>query len=268
MVRCQNPDEFLPLQQSVVYADAVKACGAKVRWLTLCCGDALAVERGRMRLVSRGPVWDAGATADDKRRALRQLARWPGLTLVTPEEPISGLGLIPLVTPMHHAIWDLSPGLRPGMAATWRNHLATALRAGLRIEPGGPGTLHHLLTAETAQRRSRRYRALPVAFTHALDPGALRLWQWRQDGQLGAAMAFIRHGTSASYHLAWGSDAARQACVHTAMLTRAAEALFAEGVRWLDLGSVNTEAAPGLARFKLGTGATLHRLGPTLLVLP
>ena len=52
------------------------------------------------------------------------------------------------------------------------------------------------------------------------------------------------------------------------MLARAAEALRAEGVAWLDLGSVDTEAAPGLARFKLGTGAELRRLGATCLVLP
>jgi hypothetical protein len=52
------------------------------------------------------------------------------------------------------------------------------------------------------------------------------------------------------------------------MLYRAACALREEGVRWLDLGSVNTEDAPGLARFKLGTGAALRRLGHTLLVLP
>jgi hypothetical protein len=81
-------------------------------------------------------------------------------------------------------------------------------------------------------------------------------------------MAFVRHGATATYHLAWGSDAARAAGVHPVMLTRAAEALVAEGVRWLDLGSVDSEAAPGLARFKLGTGARLHRLGATMLVLP
>jgi hypothetical protein len=52
------------------------------------------------------------------------------------------------------------------------------------------------------------------------------------------------------------------------MLARAAEALAAEGLRWLDLGTVDTEAAPGLARFKLGTGARLRRLGATCLVLP
>jgi Acetyltransferase (GNAT) domain len=264
----ETTDRFLPLQQSAVYADAARGCGARVRWLSLCRGQALAVERGPVRLVSRGPLWETGATADDQHRALRQLARWPGVTLVTADAPVSGWGLIPLVTPMHHAIWALSANLRPGMAGTWRTHLAAAQRAGLKIKPGNRTTLQALVTAEALQRRNRRYRAMPEGFTHALDPGALRLWEWRQDGQLGAAMAFIRHGTSASYHLAWGSDAARRGGVHTAMLTHAAEALHAEGVNWLDLGSVNTDAAPGLARFKLGTGAALHRLGPTLLVLP
>ena len=52
------------------------------------------------------------------------------------------------------------------------------------------------------------------------------------------------------------------------LLLRAAEALWAEGVRWLDLGSLDSERAPGLARFKLGTGAELRPLGATCLVLP
>ncbi|TAG17817.1 MAG: GNAT family N-acetyltransferase, partial [Rhodobacterales bacterium] len=265
---CETVDAFLPLQQSAVYADAVAACGARVRWLTLSCGRALAVERGRLRLVSRGPVWQAGATATDKRRAIRQLARWPGVTLVTAEDAVSGWGVVPLVTPMHHAIWDLSADLRPGMAATWRNHLAAAERARVKILPGNAATLQDLVIAEALQRQARRYQALPSAFTQALPGNALRLWQWRDGRGLGAAMAFIRHGTTASYHLSWGNEAARRAGVHPLMLTRAAEALFAEGVRWLDLGSVDTEGAPGLARFKLGTGASLKRLGATVLALP
>ncbi|MFP5481461.1 MAG: GNAT family N-acetyltransferase, partial [Alphaproteobacteria bacterium] len=96
----------------------------------------------------------------------------------------------------------------------------------------------------------------------------LRLWEWREAGTMGAAMAFVVHGGSASYHLGWASMAAKAAGVHGVMLARAAEALRAEGVAWLDLGSVDTEAAPGLARFKLGTGAELRRLGATCLVLP
>lgn len=96
----------------------------------------------------------------------------------------------------------------------------------------------------------------------------MRLWEWRQAGAFSAGMAFVVHGQSATYHLGWASQASKAVGVHGLMLMRAAEALRAEGVRWLDLGSVDTEAAPGLARFKLGTGAELRRLGATCLVLP
>jgi lipid II:glycine glycyltransferase (peptidoglycan interpeptide bridge formation enzyme) len=36
--------------------------------------------------------------------------------------------------------------------------------------------------------------------------------------------------------------------------------LKAAGVRWLDLGGIATDHGVGLARFKLGTGATVSRL--------
>ncbi|WP_374426382.1 GNAT family N-acetyltransferase [Tabrizicola sp.] len=256
MFDCGVTPEFQPLQQSAVYAAAVADCGARVRWLD----GVLAVERGRVRLISRVAGLD--------RAGLRRLARWPGLTLATPEVGVAGFGLVPLVTPMHHAVWALGPDLRDAMARNWRGHLRQAERAGLRVRRGDGATLEALVAAEAAQRRDRRYRALPVGFTRALPEEALRIWEWRQAGAMQAAMCLVRHGSSASYHLAWASPVARAAGVHQLMLTRAAEALWTEGVRWLDLGSVDSEAAPGLARFKLGTGAELRRLGATCLVLP
>ena len=83
-----------------------------------------------------------------------------------------------------------------------------------------------------------------------------------------AAMCFVRHGGTATYHMGWAADAARAQGVHGVMLWQAALALRAEGVGMLDLGQVDHEAAPGLARFKLGTGAALVGLGATVLVLP
>jgi hypothetical protein len=252
-----EPVGFQPLQQSAVYAAAAAACGAKVRWLD---GGVLAVERGRVQLISRVAGLD--------RSGLRRMARWPGMTLATPEQAVSGFGLVPLVTPMHHAVWALGPDLRAGMAGKWRNRLVAAERAGVRVRRGGRDCLDRLLAEEAAQRQRRGYHALSEGFSRALPKAALRLWEWRSAGAFGAAMCFVVHGVSASYHLGWASEAARAAGVHGVMLVRAAEELRAEGVRWLDLGSVDTEAAPGLARFKLGTGAELRRLGATCLVLP
>jgi hypothetical protein len=268
MIDCGQFRTFVPFQQSPVYGAAAVACGAKVRVIDLGSGWAQVVERGPLRLVSRGPVWAGQVHEVERARAIRRLARWPGVTVATPEESVAGLGLVPLVTPLHHAVWSLGPDLRAGMAGKWRNRLVAAEAAGVRVRQGDAGTLERLIVEEAGQRQARRYRALTPDFARALDPAALRVWEWRQAGAMGAAMAFVVHGSSATYHLAWASDAARDASVHAVMLTRAAEALAAEGVRWLDLGSVDTEAAPGLARFKLGTGATLRRLGATLLVLP
>ncbi|MBL9051511.1 MAG: GNAT family N-acetyltransferase [Tabrizicola sp.] len=262
-----DPD-FLPLQQSAAYAEAAVACGARVAWHDLGCGQALAIERGRMRLISRGPIWSEAVSAPEKRRALRRLARWPGLTIVTAEEEIGGFGLIPLVTPMHHAIWGLGANLRAGMAGKWRNRLLASERSGVRVTTGNRKTLEVLIEAERRQRKARRYRALPEDFARGLPPSALRLWQWQANGAMQAAMAFVVHGNSASYLLGWGSDLARSAGVHAVMMEQAAQSLWAEGIRWLDLGAVDSESAPGLARFKLGTGAALHRLGATMLVLP
>lgn len=254
---------FEPFQQGAAYAAAASACGARVRWLEFGCGRALAVERGPLRLVSRGPVWEGEPGAAERRRAIRRMARWPGMTLVTAGEEVAGFGLVPLVTPMHHALWDLSGDLRAGLAGKWRNRLVRA-EASAKGRRAGRAALERLIAAEAVQRHARGYRALPAAFTLALDPGALRIWDWPG----GAAMCFVVHGKSATYHLGWTSPEGRAAGVHGVILMRAAEALAAEGVRWLDLGTVDTEAAPGLARFKLGTGAALKRLGATMLVLP
>lgn len=258
---------FQPFSKSAAYALAAAACAARVFTADLGIGSAQVVQRGRLRLMWRGPVWESG-TPNDHRRALRRFARWPGLTIATPEAPLSGLGLVPLVTPTTHAIWDLSGDPRARRDGKWRNRLVMAEGAGLMLRRDRPGALDRLLQREGVQRQARGYQSLPADFSRALPSPDVQLWEWSHAGELAAAMCFVRHGTSASYHLAWGTLAARQAGVHPVMLWRAAIALRGQGVRWLDLGSINTEAAMGLARFKLGTGAEVKRLGATLLVLP
>ena len=259
---------FRPFPQTTAYAVAAGACGAGVVDLDLGAGRALVLRRMGRQLVSRGPVWRPDATLADQRHALRRLARFAGVTIVTPEQGLHGPGLIPIITPLHHAIWDLAGDLRAGMAGKWRNRLRAAERAGLRITAAPLPVLPQLLAAETGQRALRRYRTHSAQFTLGLPPQALRVFQWRHGGDLAAGMAFVVEGGTASYHLGWANAAARARGVHGLMLYRAALALRADGVRWLDLGSVDTESAPGLARFKLGTGAELRRLGHTLLVLP
>lgn len=257
-----------PFPQTDAYAAAAAACGARSFRADLGCGTALVLQRPGLRLVSRGPVWEPGTAEAAKRRALCRLARFPGLLIATPDEPLAGPGLLPLVTGLHVAEWDLAGDLRPGMAGKWRNRLSAAERAGLRLTRGTPATLSRLVALADAQARARRYRGHPAAFSLALPPEQLRLWEWRQGGQMAAAMAFVTEGQGAWWHLSWAAPEAKVRHVPTLMLAHAARALQAEGIRQLDLGTVNGEAAPGLLRFKLGTGARLRRLGATMLVLP
>lgn len=261
-------NDLLPFPQSAPYAAAMRACGGQVFTADLSCGQAQVVQRGRLRLVSRGPVWDADSTSRERRIALRRIARWPGLTIATPERDLGGPGLIPLVTPLHHAVWDLSGDLRTALRGNWRNQLISAERRGVDVLVGNAATLAHLVEKDSVQGRARGYRGYSAEFTLALPADALRLWEWRHAGQMGAGMVFVLQGSSATYHIGWSGAAARKNAVHNVMLWQAALSLRSEGVRWLDLGSVNHHEAPGLAWFKLGTGAVLRRLGHTMLVLP
>lgn len=247
-----------PFPQTQAYAAAVTALGGRAVWVDM-GQPCLMLERPGLRLISRQPVVDV--------QRLRRLARFAGALIVTPEAPLHGFGLIPVVTPAHHAVWHLAGDLRAGMDGKWRNRLVAAERAGVRVTVGRGGALERLVACEAAQRRTKGYASLPPAFSQALPDPALRIWEWRQAGRVQAAMCFVVQGESATYHIGWADQAARDRSVHNVMLWQAVCALHAEGVRWLDLGSVSN-AAPGLMRFKLGTGAALRRLGSTLLVLP
>ncbi|MDO9638690.1 MAG: GNAT family N-acetyltransferase [Pseudotabrizicola sp.] len=273
---CEEFSPTGPLQQSAAYAAAVRACGGRVARAELRAdGQVLArvqvMRRAGLAVALRGPVWAQRVEPALHRRALRRLARLAAALIVLPEQDVHGLGIIPLMTPRHVALWDLRPtpqDLRAGMAGKWRNALGAAELRGVQAAAAPHSALPALIAAEGAQRQARGYRALPGAFTQALPPEAVRLWQWRQGGRARAMMCFVRHGDWATYHLGHADSAARAAGAHRVLLWQAALALRAEGVTVLDLGDINTEDAPGLARFKLGTGAALHRLGPTCLVLP
>ena len=93
-----------------------------------------------------------------------------------------------------------------------------------------------------------------------------------QDGNLAASVAVfqpdsrelaeVRSWELGREVIASGTDLSAEAQCQAAL------ALRDDGVRWLDLGTVDTDVAPGLAHFKLGTGAELRQLGATVWVLP
>lgn len=286
----------VPLQQNGLYGLACASLGTGVRHFQLRLGGDLAgtalvlVRRwplvGDIALLSRGPVW-AGAVSQDTRAAgtqalIRQLRGGLRGVICTPDrngrpDPLDGSDLLPMVTPGHIAQLDLSASRddrRARLHGKWRNRLVRAEAAGMTVRqaPLPQDADHWLLLEEAAQARARGYRRLPRAFTHAWAAlggrDATRLFTAHAGGAPVAAMLFLRHGDMASYHIGWCGAEGRRLNAHNLLLWRASDWLARKGHRLLELGSLDTEGAPGLARFKLGSGADAVPLGATWLDAP
>lgn len=269
-----------PMQQHPTYGRVMARFGRSVRCAILReAGAPVAlaqvVGRAGLALISRGPL-PTGAAPAPGPDGLRQMAARPALTVATPERPLAGPGLLPLLTPRHQAIWHLggdAAWLRAALDPKWRNKLVRGERMGrgLTVNASATADAGWLYAAEAAQRRARAYRALPPAFAEAwraADPAGFRLYEARQDGVAVAGIIVLLHRPWASYHIAWTGAEGRRLNANRLLLWRAARDLQDEGYGALDLGDVNTEDAPGLAAFKIGTGAEIRPLGATLLVLP
>ena len=199
--------------------------------------------------------------------------------IVSPEHPCPDLGqtgALPLVSPTCVARLDLAKTRaerKSDLQQKWRNRLHRSQSNGLRVSRQNMplDATHWLFAADQAQQLQRRYRSWPIALTLAYareNKGQAKLFQ-AFDGKDGvAAILILRHGRAATYHIAHATPAGKALSAHNLLLWEASEWLAAKGCQQLDLGLINTEEAPGLARFKLGTGAHLAQLGGTWLLWP
>ncbi|MGV6846819.1 MAG: GNAT family N-acetyltransferase [Marinibacterium sp.] len=240
---------------------------------------------GDFALLARGPVWTGSIRHDAAAEATAALVaalrrRFTGVIATADRlvgrDPLASAGLLPLLTPGSRANLDLGPPAArlSAMHGKWRNRLRRAQAGPLKVraEPLPTTADHWLLQAETAQSRHRGYRRLPPEFTVAWiaanGPASARLFVARLNGQRVAAMLFLLHGGAASYHIGWSGADGRAHHAHNLLLWEAGNQLSAHGCRCLDLGTIDTETAPGLARFKLGAGAAPMPLGATWLDAP
>ncbi|MFT6773193.1 MAG: hypothetical protein ACJA1L_000901 [Paracoccaceae bacterium] len=283
------------MQQHPSYGAACAVWGrrvmrAEIRADGAVVGTALALARGigsiGAALVSRGPVWANGAEDAAKSAALRALARdlpvrGLGALLLTPDHgdapgAMHAAGLVQVQTPLHVAEIDLTgPAAERRAAQTvkWRNRLTRAEGEGLKVRRAAllPDPGHWLLRAEAAQQRARGYRGLPPAFGAAwasAAPGDAQVFSVDRKGAPIAAMLVLIHAPTASYHIGWSDEEGRRLNAHQLILWRMSDWLARRGIVRLDLGAVDTEDAPGLARFKIGAGAAIRALPGAWLGAP
>ncbi len=284
------------LQQSWSYGQALQSLGVRIHRAAI-RGDGpqegqvaglaqFMVRRiaGYVSLASctRGPAWHSALDPTQRACAIGLLKRSlpvPRLrvALISPDAPAS-----PEVDAETHGLWRVMTGystvmldltepletLRARLDGKWRNRLAKAeadAAFSARVEPSLPEA-RRLLERESQQRAERRFHGLPTDFVRAYIDAcnsreqafAVSYAQSRKETQ--AALLFLIHGHTATYHIGWSSDAGRKANAHNLLMWRGIEYLRRIGVKRLDLGGVNTRALPGITRFKLGTGGQLLTL--------
>lgn len=234
--------------------------------------------RNPLKILSRGPFWpepgpekaqfDALCTLrDDKVRIINAEDIAPAI--------LTAAGYRQIMTPASVAVMDLRHGpdvRRALMSIKWRNALRKAEAADLRMSVRGyqNTTDKWLLDEDEKQQAARGYRALPGTVTQAysvMNKGQAIIVAASRVAVPIAAMIFLRHGSAATYHVGWTSDEGRACNAHNLCLATAMDRLEQLGTQVLDLGSIDTVASPGIARFKLGAGAQLKTLGGTWLHL-
>jgi len=229
---------------------------------------------------ARGPVWAVEAGEGARREAYRLLRAtiplpWPRGVFLTPDAagedtPLRAARYRQVMSPYSTATLDLTlpdDALMRAMQGKWRNRLRRAEDAAIKVTvtQAKPGGYDWILREEEAQQRARRYRTLPPALVLAWQgqggagDGVMVATASRGGERLGA-MLFVLHGAGALYHIGVASAAGRAANAHTLTLWRAMRALRKRGIETLDLGGVDTVENPGIARFKLGSGAWVRTL--------
>ena len=284
-----------PLEQAWMYGEAISAGSPyrPTRGVVTRDGKAVAIVQAlewsfgraaRLAKVVRGPLFLRDVT-EEECVAVHQLIadRWPMPRLnwffFTPEmvdgdvshSVMHSLKMKRTITGYSTAWLDLTVGaerLRAGLNQKWRNQLVAGEAEKLRIRDAHSGqALNWLLTKYDAERKRKRFRATSGAFAAALSicaprPRDVLLLQAERGSDPIAGVLFLRHGFSATYQLAYTSEAGRAANANRLLLWDGMRRLAADGVRWLDLGGIDA-AMEGVSRFKLGTGATPVTLSGT-----
>lgn len=208
------------------------------------------------------PDWPASNTAD-----------WDGDvdTGARGDAVLRRAGLRRVMSGFSTAWLDLRPDtdrLRAGLRQKWRNQLKKAEAARLQIAVGGTRAKQYdwLIAAEGAQQTARGYRALPTGFARAYAAAAatapgtacgagMLSVTAHLGGQKVAGALFLCHGTSATYHIGWTGAPGRAVSAQNRVLWEGCLALKDRGIRFLDLGGLDTGPLAGISRFKLGLGA-------------
>ena len=236
-------------------------------------------------LCTRGPVWCASLSALEQQEIYSGLKRsfplrrprWLFFSPSSTEAHDPSLAsLTRVMTGYTTVLVDLTQSpqqLRAACEGRWRNRLVAAERENIVAVRVASTSLdmHWLFEAEQAQRAEKNFYGLPTHFIEhyqaaRADPSTTHLMLHAEVGNAAtqqsennriAAMLFLLHGSTATYHVGWTNAIGRSKHAHNLLMWRAFEELRKLGIQTLDLGGINTRSLAGISRFKIGTGGKI-----------
>ncbi|MDP2870008.1 GNAT family N-acetyltransferase [Methyloversatilis sp.] len=161
---------------------------------------------------------------------------------------------------------DEPAACRQRLLPRWRHALdkaEDAIAAGRLVVhwPSARSRAAELLRRHLAQRQSLGYRGPTVAELQRLlidyaRADQLLIGEAHEAGsdEPCSMIALLCHGMTATYQIAWNSDAGRRLHANNALLWSALEQLRERGIAHLDLGGHDAQHSPLLRRYKAGLG--------------
>lgn len=283
---------FSALQQSWAYGEMMLRIGRQVdRWIwqdhhgrALAAAQIITRKIGPFKMVSalRAPCFSAACTDAEKRAVLMDISacyrrRDLKFLFLMPELPdmessralLNRSGRRRVITGYPTALLDISGDsekIFQNFKDTWRNKIRKAEQKQNQVKTVRSGPLLlWLLNKEKEQITEKGYQTIAPELIQAWIEKILHpqdVWGMiALDGKEPiAGQLWLRHGNAATYYIGATTAAGRDAAAHNLLFWQAVQELKAVGVRILDLGGVDSVSNPGLARFKLETGAEPYML--------
>ncbi|MEM1396369.1 MAG: peptidoglycan bridge formation glycyltransferase FemA/FemB family protein [Pseudomonadota bacterium] len=280
---------FSAFHQSFEMGEAIKSVGGGVKRASLFAGDTLIgvaqvishriIGRLTVDHVMRGPVWNGSGIPNAVKSkaidAMHQSIPAKGLhaflvsTGDATDDGVTERGFKRVFSGYHTAYLDLTlpeETLFANLNGKWRNRLRAAQADVITIlEMGRSSSRYAWLLEKDAQLMQRlRHQSsntvLIPAFHKIAGKKSVLALEAKAGEERIAGMLFLVHGQDATYQIGWSSDRGKSMNAHNLLIWQAVTTLKKRGVRTLDLGGIDTEHHPGIARFKLGLGGTVVSL--------
>jgi lipid II:glycine glycyltransferase (peptidoglycan interpeptide bridge formation enzyme) len=243
--------------------------------------------------IHRGPVFIGDIVKEDQELIVEKILKeyprkFKNFCIITPEEDSSVFlkeGRRQIYTGHSTNVLDLTKPeeeLWGELSSKNRNKIRKAQKNNLKftISDYRDDHMNFILGEELKQQKSVGYSGLPPDFTvlygelsgqksKVIKEKVITVFAYKDnktphDLPIAGAVCLL-HGNCATYHIGWNGSEGRKLQAMNHVLWQMIKKLKMMNIKYLDLGGLNTDKAPDIARFKLSFGGKLKSLSGSFL---